>query len=145
MRRRRTGFTLMEFIVVLGVIGILIGLLFPALMIARERARVTRARGEVMALQQAWQAYWMTYGDFPWYGSRAMDAEAVAVLGGEDATGNRHQIAFMEFDRKHYAEGFLDPWRRHYRIELTREPLAVDTTWEYQTRVNCGNSARNRY
>lgn len=145
MQRQKTGFTLIEFLVVLGVIGILMGLLFPALMVARERAKITRARGEIMALNQAWQSYWQTYGYFPRYGISEMDSAAVAMLGGENATHNPNLIAFMEFDRRHYSEGFLDPWKRPYRIELTRDAGAVSTTWKYQTRVTCGNVARSRY
>jgi type II secretory pathway pseudopilin PulG len=132
----------MELLVVLAIIGILIGLLFPALWSARERARVTRARGEAMQLQQAWLAYWQTYGDLPAF--TEMDPAAVEVLGGE----NDNKIAFMEFDNRHYSEGFKDPWGENlYQLKLSVQKDAVDakTTWEYQTRVNCVNAARDKY
>ncbi len=137
----------MELLAVLGIIGILMALIFPALMNAQERARITRARGEVMALQQAWQAYWLAYGEFPSF--TRMNAEAVAVLGGKDLARNPNGIAFMEFDNRHYAEGFNDPWwrkgrpPRYYRLEF--QTLNVETTWEYQTRVHCANMVRDRY
>ncbi len=129
----------MELLVVLAVIGILIALLAPALWSARERARVTRARGEAMQLQQAWLAYWQTYTNLPTFPE--MDVDAVTMLGGE----NMNRIAFMEFDNRHYSEGFKDPWGNQYRLELRVDKGAVGTTWEYQTRVNCANAAREKY
>jgi hypothetical protein len=94
----------------------------------------------VKALQKAWLMYWQTYGDLPAF--TEMDPAAVAVLGGE----NDKKIAFMEFDDEHYREGFKDPWGDHlYKLELSAKKDAVGTAWEYQTRVNCVNAARDKY
>jgi len=136
--RSSHAFTLMEMLVVLAVIGLLMGLLFPALMRARESARITRARAEITTLQQAWQAYWNVYKEFPPF--TEMGTDAVAELGG----GNLHGIAFMEFDVRHENEGFLDPWGNPYRITLIKD-AAPETKWTYKTRVHCVNTARYRY
>jgi type II secretory pathway pseudopilin PulG len=137
----------MELLVVLAVIALLIGLLFPALMGARERAKVTRARGEVQTLQQAWLAYWNTYGKWPSSGPTEMDAAAVAILAGVDATDNPYKIAFMEFDERHLAEGFKDPWLENfYQIRLTAVDNAdTQVDWQFTTRVHCINTGRYRY
>jgi len=146
------AFTLMELLVVLAVIGLLMGLLLPALMGARERARITRARSEVQTLQQAWLAYWNTYGRWP--GSVnvvRMDPDAVAILAGADtATAeNPYRIAFMEFDEQQLVEGFKDPWRDNfYRIELTASAdgdADAEVEWAFTTRVHCVNAARYKY
>ena len=142
----RAAFTLMELLVVLAVIGLLIGLLLPALMGARERAKITRARSEVQTLQQAWLAYWNTYGRWP--DVTEMDAEAVAILAGVDETDNPYKIAFMEFDDRHLTEGFKDPWLDNfYRIVLTAEEGTPDTEveWAFTTRAHLINTARYRY
>lgn len=138
--RQAAAFTLMEMLVVLAVIGILTGLLFPALMGARERARITRARSEVQTLQQAWLAYWNTYGKWPG-GVSSMTPAAVAILSGN----NTYKIAFMEFDERHETEGFLDPWGNPYRIDLTDSVPATDVEWAFTTRAHCVNAARYKY
>jgi prepilin-type N-terminal cleavage/methylation domain-containing protein len=147
------GFTLMEMLVVMVVILVLMGLLFPALMGARERARVTRARSEIQTLQEAWLAYGNLYGSFPGY--TEMSADAVRVLGGENIDNKNPQgIAFMEFDERHREEGFLDPWWNGrqatklvhlYKINLDSESPAEDVAWQFTTRVHCANTARYRY
>jgi prepilin-type N-terminal cleavage/methylation domain-containing protein len=147
------GFTLVELLVVVAVILILMGLLFPALIGARDRARLTRARSEIQTLQEAWLAYGNLYGSFPTY--EAMTADAVKVLGGENIDDNNPQeIAFMEFDERHRDEGFVDPWwngrqttlsEHLYKIELGSESADEDIEWRFTTRVHCVNTARYRY
>lgn len=137
---------------VLAVIGLLMGLLLPALMNARERAKITRARSEVQTLQQAWLAYWNTYGRWPQNVNVVrMDPAAVAILAGADTAvaENPYRIAFMEFDERHLAEGFKDPWLDDfYRIELTAEAensADTEVEWAFTTRAHCANAARYRY
>ena len=158
MRSGARGFTLIELLVVLGVIGILMGLTFPAIQRAIERARITRARTEVQALQQAWLAFRNTYYDpedpglFRWPTVTVMDDAAVRILSGADTGENPLGIAFMEFDARHEQDGFLSPFRGpdgerlHYVVDLEYEEGQDDTiTREFKTRVYLGNAARGRY
>jgi prepilin-type N-terminal cleavage/methylation domain-containing protein len=59
------GFTLVEMLVVLGIIAILVALLMPAVMMAVNRARITRMGTEISQLEQALIAYKNDKGDFP--------------------------------------------------------------------------------
>jgi prepilin-type N-terminal cleavage/methylation domain-containing protein/prepilin-type processing-associated H-X9-DG protein len=54
---RRSGFTLIELIVVIGVIAILIGLLLPSMMKAREAARTLKCLATLRSLGQAFHLY----------------------------------------------------------------------------------------
>ncbi|MGE3406068.1 MAG: DUF1559 domain-containing protein [Pirellulales bacterium] len=57
MRIRRTGFTIVELLVVITIIGILIGMLLPAVQGARARSRVARCANNIRQLGTAVQQY----------------------------------------------------------------------------------------
>lgn len=61
MRRKTAGFTLMEILVVMAIIGLLAGLLLPALSAARERARQTSCRSNLKQLGLAITHYTEDY------------------------------------------------------------------------------------
>jgi prepilin-type N-terminal cleavage/methylation domain-containing protein len=62
---RKKGFTLVEMLVVIVIIGILAGLLTGAVIMARNSARIGLVRSEIGQLELAVQMYKDKYGEYP--------------------------------------------------------------------------------
>ncbi len=65
MVKRMRGFTLLELLVVLAIIGVLLALLIPAVQAARERARRVSCRNQLHQLGLAMQTYHDAHGALP--------------------------------------------------------------------------------
>ena len=61
----RRGFTLIEILLVIAVIGILSTLMFSLFKAARNGNNKAKARGEIQGLSMACEVYRKTYGDYP--------------------------------------------------------------------------------
>ena len=145
MSRRKHAFTLIEMLVVIVIIMVLAGLLFPALAKAREAAKIRRARGEIRELIKAWNQYYHTYPTFPYSANSwiTMDSNTVAVLVGENTGLNPHNIRFIDLKPAALGEGFKDPWGHLYEFQFRPDNIA--TTWVYETKVQFPNNKRYVY
>ena len=114
--RRRSGFTLMELIVVIAIIGLLAGMLMTAFSKARTGAKKTRARADLDQIKAAWENYVQEYRTFP-AGISEMGEEAIAILSGANQDENPEKIIFMDF-RQDEAGSFRDPWGQVYHVAL---------------------------
>ena len=65
---RRRGFTLIELLVVIAIVGLLIGLLLPALGSARTQARQTLSLSNVRSIAQSFELYTGTHRVYPFPG-----------------------------------------------------------------------------
>lgn len=101
------GFTLIELLVVISIIAILAGMVMPTFYYAKKRARESKARAAVKALETAFKAYLDTYKVWP---DGIVEGTAYeikddgnpvkffSILRGNDADWNQQGIAFFEFE-----------------------------------------------
>ena len=65
MRRKRTGFTIVELLAALGIIALMVGLLIPALSMVRRTAKETKQKAQFTTISLALTTFKYDYGDYP--------------------------------------------------------------------------------
>ena len=114
-RENERGFTLVELLVVVAIIGLIAGLLLPVLGKVRVQAKKAKAREEVSQIVSAWKGYLNDYRRFPAVEVSVMDTNMVNLLGG--LITNTAPV-YMEFTTEETLEGFRDPWLNMYRVVI---------------------------
>lgn len=142
-RRARLAFTLIEMMVVLGMLGILMGVAFSGIGKARNQARVAKANVEVRELINAWLSYEAAHDDWPTEISEnsgsAVEADAdhlKVLLGkGEDKT--------VYLNAQLVNGKFLDPWGQVYKFRLLGESGQQGDSEKFVAAVTFPNRYRN--
>ena len=65
MKRKKTGLTIIELLIVLGIIALLVGLLLPALSVVRNMAKEAKQKAQFSAIELALAAFKNDEGDYP--------------------------------------------------------------------------------
>jgi len=125
------GFTLVELLVVVSIIGLLVGLLAAGIPLAIEKGMTAKAKGETTAIVAAIKAYKQEYGKFPGDPSitnrlfssnsspdtiktlmKVLGGDATATLNSEIA--NPKGVRFFEGSK---TDGTMaDPWGGQYLV-----------------------------
>ncbi len=64
-KNRHTAFTLVELMMVIGIIAVLVGILMPAIHMVRTTTRITKQKGQFMTMDMAILGYKNDFGDYP--------------------------------------------------------------------------------
>lgn len=131
--RRPSGFSLLEMMIVVAVIGILMGMLGASAYAARQRTYVTLAQSEAQQIATAFKSYWLAKNKWPaGFGSgwTKLTRKNLAVLMGADTDG----IVYLDvppdrFEGDDDSAFFLDPWGHPYEvsIESVSQTIVSDT------------------
>lgn len=108
MKRHIRGFTLLELLVVVLIIGLLTGIVAPRFLGHIQRSEVTAARAQLDALDKALQGFRIDMGRYP------TDAEGLRALVAAPAGGDGRW-------RGPYLKGELplDPWGSPYQYRAS--------------------------
>ena len=149
IRSGQAGFTLVELLVVVTIIGLLVGLISVAVPKAIESGMKAKAKGELTAIVSAVKAYKQEYGQWPvaksqmdsvadeynsWYGPPTTESESkdlMKILSGDmtvqkdGQTMNPKGARFLEGAK---TDGtFQDPWGKQYSVKMdTNESGGVE-------------------
>ena len=145
-RRASTAFTLIEMLVVLGMLGILMGVAFSGIGQARTAARVAKANAEVRELMKAWLSYEAAYDDWPFDISQYQDNNGVdadeahlqELLGLPAGQGKQ-----VYLNAQLSSGAFRDPWGKPYRFRLLDKSGGNETKESFGASITFPN--RQRY
>lgn len=105
-RSRAGGFTLLELLVVVLIIGLLTGIVAPRFMAQIGRSEATAARAQIDALDKALQAYRIDMGRYPTAG------EGLRALVESPGAGSRWHGPYLKGNVP------ADPWGHAYQYRI---------------------------
>ena len=143
---RTSGFTLLEIMLAIAVIGILMAMLGASAYSARQRAYASTATAETQQIATAFKSYYLAHKKWPgstWEnGSEwvSLDEDNLQpLLGGNGGDG----VVYLDLPASRFeGKGFRDPWGRQYQVMTTR-PWEPEVSDRFEGAVSFPNHMRH--
>lgn len=113
--RRQSGFTLIEILVVVVILGIMAALVVPKIMSRPDQARVVKAKQDLLALENALDLYKLDNGFYP---SNEQGLQALVKKPSSDPQPNNWHSYIKHLPK--------DPWGRAYMYKNPGEQGEID-------------------
>ncbi|WP_206036178.1 DUF1559 domain-containing protein [Crateriforma spongiae] len=128
MRQKRAGFTLVELLVVIAIIGVLVGLLLPAVQSAREAARRMSCSNNAKQIGLALHNYHSAFKQFPAHragttGRKGYNVGWNDMVAADDAAGGGRN--FHNFNRLSILVGLLPFLEQQPLWDTISNPVAT--------------------
>lgn len=137
MNSNKKGFTLVELLVVVGMLAVLMGSMTYSVNSAREKSRVQKATAEVKIVSQAilaYENYARSNGeDLPSLSDAEANMSSLGFLLGDGETSSGSRIPVLLQASLRNGSTMLDPWGTPYRIKITETALPAPGSGDLQT------------
>jgi prepilin-type N-terminal cleavage/methylation domain-containing protein len=138
--RASNAFTLIEMLLVIGMLGLLMAVAFSGIGQARTQARVAKANAEMRELINAWLSYEAAYDDWP-TDVKGDEVEADRGVLKELLGENPDKTVYLNVQLSN--NKFLDPWGSPYRLRLLQQQESEkDQTEEFVAAITFPNRHR---
>jgi len=117
-KRNEAGFTLIELMVVIVILGVLAGLVVPRIMGRPEQARMQKAEVQIESLETACKLFKLDTGSYP--------SSLEALVSGSGRKGG-----YLEKGKVP-----LDPWGNNYQYSSGSDDVEIWTTAKDGTRIS---------
>ena len=144
-QRFRAGFTMVELLVVMAILGMLVGTFAVSTTSARENAKIVKATAESRSLTNAIRLFCMTMTDTAVSedggnpmsdlglsdGLRDADSNLTNMLT-KPSEKNGNTVYFEANDNSIRGNRLCDPWGNPYKIRVRRVNIAVEQERDYE-------------
>jgi len=132
--KQQRGFTLIEIMVVVVILGILAAIVVPKIMSRPDEARIVKARQDIMAIQSALDLYRLDNGRYPTTDQGL--AALVEVPTSEPLPTNwKSYLKSLPIDPWNHPYQYLNPGE-HGEIDIFTNGPGSDTGNRYNTNTN---------
>ncbi len=115
MSNKQSGFSLIEIMIVVVILGILASIIVPKLMNRPDEARIVRAKQDILAIQNALEMYQLDNGDYP---TNEQGLEALVTKPSSSPIPTNWQQYLRKLP--------IDPWQNPYRYKYPGEHGDID-------------------